>query len=249
MKKFFAVLIAVIFLAACGGGGGGGGNESQGGEKILSITKIEDYGYASLYEIVVDFSSLPVGTKVVNGQSAPNSAWIDYPVQNPGNLFVTWIDGEFFEFTYCVDGQSGRVCVEPTGDYVYPPDAPAGEKHFRVRLGEAEICSEKNINDALIIGVHKLTANTHRIYLDFTKLPIANYQSLFVKGQSAPDSAWVNYHVVDSHPCYYFDLSWPENSNLPFEFSYGVVMKNGEERWVDPTVSGYLYLDHLAIYL
>lgn len=252
MKRLASVaLLSVILLFsfACGGGGGGGGGDKKTGpdEKIISVKVIEDYGYTALFEIKMDFSSLLAGTKFVNGQSAPNQAWKDYAVEDPGTLKIVWTKGEYFEFSYGTESGNTRTWVNPTGKYIYPENASALDKHFRIKLGEVQFCAEKNVDDALIVAVHKLSANKWRVYLDFTRLPIVNYKKLFVRGQSGPDSAWVEYTVTDAHPCYSFDVTWPQGSTLPFEFSYGVVKANDKEEWIDPTFSKFVYKDHLIV--
>jgi hypothetical protein len=214
---------------------------------MAPVEIVADYGSTGSFKIRLNYSTLPSNsTKFVKGQSYPNGPWIEYTPNAQGEITLQWNYGEYFEFSYGVRVSSTEYWISPAcSRYVYPVSAPADQQHFRVQLGTTRTCS-KNISDTLIKGVEKLTNGKYRIYLNFMVLPLVNYQKLFVQGQSAPNSAWIEYPVTYSNPCFSFDVSWPTGGG-PIHFSFGVVKSNGVQQWIDPTTSSFLCTDHLCI--
>ncbi len=213
---------------------------------IRSITQLGDYGFVGDFKIVLDYSTLPAGTMFLKGQRGPNDAWIDYAVDSSGTVHVQWPNGKLFEFSYGTTSGGVETWIDPSCSvYKFPPAATGGNLHLGITLGTEHVCPGGNTGDPIITRIDNLGGDLHRVYLNFSNLPIQNYKALGVFGSSAPNRAWVEYIVVDAFPCFYFDLHY---TGL-FEFSFYVVEQNGSTtQWVDPTLSTkFLYKDHLAI--
>ncbi|MDD3497955.1 MAG: hypothetical protein PHH24_00410 [Candidatus Moranbacteria bacterium] len=85
------------------------------------IRHIENLGNDT-YRVYLNYDGMPIANYqalVTNGQSAPDSAWIDRPVTDDFPCYyadIYWPYKEAFPFTYCVDTEGGwRECVDPTG--------------------------------------------------------------------------------------------------------------------------------------
>lgn len=216
---------------------------------VTSVQKLADYGYAGLFRLKFGHSMLALQEQYfVHGQQLPDGPWIKYPYGGSGTAFdLEWPNGQPFEFTY--GGTSGGKdnYIDPKcSTYRYPETAVPGAQHLRLVLGTKKVCGANNTGDTLITGIYNLGGNLHRVYVDFAKLPIRNYKKIAVNGQSAPDSAWVDYTVTDQFPCFYTDVNWP-SSGLGFEFSFYVVKEDGSTQWIDPTSSKYLNNGHFRI--
>ena len=267
MKRLLAMFFCCIILIACGGGSGGGGDDSvvyppaqvdpnkpvtpanpvAGDCRIVSAKQIGDFGLVGQFEIKLDFSSLPEGEKFVRGQKEPNDAWISYFVDNSGIVVMEYVNGGVWEFSYGTTIGGVEHWVDTACSiFSFPNDVAPENRHLRLILGENKTCSEKTIDDPLVISIQDLGNNKHRIYIDFAKLPIRDYKDIFVDGQSAPNDIWVHYAVVDNFPCFYTDVAWPSGAE-PFEFTFCVVKQDGSKECADPTLSKFLYNDHLAI--
>lgn len=216
---------------------------------VASVQKIADHGYSGLFRMRFGHSMLAVQEQYfVHGQQFPDGPWIKYPYGGSGTAFdLEWPNGQPFEFTY--GGMSGGKdnYIEPQCSlYRYPETTVPGVQHLRLVLGTKKVCGANNTGDSLITGIYNLGSNLRRIYVDFAQLPIRNYRKIVVNGQSAPDSAWADYPVVDQFPCFYADVDWP-SSGLGFEFSFYVVKEDGGTQWADPIPSQFLYSGHFRI--
>jgi hypothetical protein len=89
------------------------------------------------YEITIDFSALPIGTKFLKGQRAPGDVWVNYTISNTGKMTITNWPGGYFEFSFgTIDTAGVHHWADPVGQYVYPTNVPKAEQHFRIKLGE-----------------------------------------------------------------------------------------------------------------
>ncbi|MEK9151636.1 MAG: hypothetical protein AAB547_03310 [Patescibacteria group bacterium] len=217
---------------------------------IVSVQKIADYGYTGLFRMRFGHSMLGIQEQYfVHGQQFPDGPWIKYPYGGQTSTFdLVWPNGQPFEFTYGgTSGGKDNYIDSACSLYRYPVSAaPGGAQHLRLVLGTKKVCAANNTGDSLITGVYNLGGTLRRVYVDFAKLPIRNYQKIMVNGQSAPDSAWKDYSVTDQFPCFYTDVNWPSIGS-GFEFSFYVVKEDGATQWADPTPSKYLYNGHFRI--
>lgn len=211
--------------------------------RVASVQKVADYGYAGLFRMRFGHSGLASqGQYFVHGQQFPDGPWIKYPYGGSGADFdLVWPNGQPFEFTYGGTSGGKDSYIDPScSAYRYPANAAPGVQHLRLVLGTKKVCGANNTGDSLITGIYNLGGNLRRVYVDFAQLPIRNYRKIAVNGQSAPDSAWVDYPVVDQFPCFYTDVNWPGGSK--FEFSFYVVKEDGGTQWADPSGSKYLFI-------
>ncbi|MFZ2299508.1 MAG: hypothetical protein WAW00_00020, partial [Candidatus Moraniibacteriota bacterium] len=204
---------------------------------IASVQKVADHGYSGLFRMRFGHSMLAVQEQYfVHGQQFPDGPWIKYPYGGSGTAFdLEWPNGQPFEFTY--GGTSGGKdnYIDPgCSAYRHPANAPPDVQHLKLVLGTKKVCGANNTGDPLITGIYNLGGNLRRIYVDFAQLPIRNYRKIVVNGQSAPDSAWVDYPVTDQFPCFYTDVNW-SSGGTKFEFSFYVVKEDGTTQWADPS--------------
>ena len=202
---------------------------------IIECEKIEDHGITGTHLLVLNFNNLPPGRYFLKGQQYPNGPWIEYPfienltedygpyIGNCQAVAIEWPNGELFEFTFGIELTEGgdEVFIDPScSAYRYPMDAPVGEQHLAVRLGEKKVCEYDSTGDSLVKHIEPLENNQYRVYLDFSSMNLVGCQNFFVSGQSAPDSTWIDYQVNQEFPCFSFTITW---SGGPFEFSYGII--------------------------
>ncbi len=211
---------------------------------VASVQKIADHGYSGLFRMRFGHSMLAIQEQYfIHGQQFPDDPWIKYPYGGPASAFdLEWPNGQPFEFTY--GGTSGGKdnYINPAcSAYRYPMSAAPGAQHLKLVLGTKKVCGANNTGDSLITGIYNLGGNLRRVYIDFAKLPIRNYRKIAVNGQSAPNSAWIDYPVTDQFPCFYTDVSWP-SGGAKFEFSFYVVKEDGTTQWADPSGSQYLFV-------
>jgi hypothetical protein len=219
--------------------------------RVIGIEQLENYGFLGLFEITLNFSVTREtdGGKIVEGQLYPYG-WGSIAVENLpnpdlGKIRFEWQNGKPFEFAMGKESDNGTIWANPQCSAYGYPDLAEKATHLRVTLGTEEKCLNTT-GDELVTSMENLGGSVFRIYLNFEKLPIANYQSLIVAGQSEANSSWTRYPVVDEFPCFYTEIFWPYAEF--FNFSFGVVKKDGTEEWIDPTLSSkYMCGDHLCI--
>lgn len=217
---------------------------------VEKIEQLEDFGLMGKFKLTLKYSDLPAGTNFVSGQSGPNQEWVRYSLDPGTNNILTIIypNGEFFEFTLGTTVGSKDFFIDPScSALVYPAGGNQNERRLRALLGEKKFCSKNNTGDSLVTGIENLGNWKYRVYVDFTKLPIANYRDLFVVGQEAPNDTWVDYPVSDNHPCYSIDVTWM-STTVPFKFTLGVVREDGVTQYIDPTLSKKYFCDgHICL--
>jgi|GEM_PF-3024897 len=187
---------------------------------------------------------------MVDRQSSPYSSWTGFhPITREDNTAWFEVDdwplGQPIEFSLKM--VAGSVSYWPNLEYWKtrcPPEYFVNG-HLGIKLGVAPVCGQVNTGDKLVRHIEKLAEGKYRIYLNFSDMPIKNYQALVINGQSAPNAAWIDRPVADEYPCYYSDIDWPYAE--VFEFTYCVDTESGQRQCVDPTGSIFECGGHLCV--
>jgi hypothetical protein len=218
---------------------------------VLEVVQNGDYGYLGEFSIKLDLTDLAIGDGTVVGQAAPGVYWKNYPMVDTilgqyGYLELVWPNGKYFEFSYRTTPSSWMDSKCSQFAYL-PPGGTASDWHFRLKLGEGEDCPRRNINDTLIVGVERVTPGRFKIYLDFTYLPLMDYQEIFVWGELYPNGPWSKEIMAyDDYPCYYIDIDWPADGGN-FDFTFCALKYDGVEECINPATSSFNQNGHLAI--
>ncbi|MCX6763288.1 MAG: hypothetical protein NTZ97_00930 [Candidatus Moranbacteria bacterium] len=223
---------------------------------IAKLEKFEDFGLTGNFGMTVRLESLPKGALFLSGQTmtyipaAPNGPWDDASVyilqelnSELGYIKFQWWNGIPFEFSY----GAGKTWFNPAcSSFKYPVNAEKGKQHLMVIPGTKKTCPMAEINDCYVKSIRYLGNDKFRVYINFDKLPIRDYQKLFAKGMDITKKLdWSFFAVTDSFPCYYFEFTWPKGTGI-FGFSFGVTKHDGIEEWIDPKLSTFYNTDYLA---
>jgi hypothetical protein len=213
---------------------------------IADYRQVADYGYAGEFQIELA-PTLSGGQLGILGESEPDSLdWIYYPA-NGKTVNIVWPKGKVFKFLVYVDDGQTINTFDPSCSYAYWYWLYApGDHYLSLELGYKDYCYP-SFGDSVVSDITNMGGGYYQLGLDFASLPIFNYLELFVLGQSSPDpnTGWIKYQVVDSHPCYKVNIYWPYVE--PFHFSGGVVKPDGTIVWFDSSQSIFHCTDHLCL--
>ncbi len=209
--------------------------------RVTWIQQIFDEGLTGDFLLGFNYSGTPSGEKIIDGQIWPEREWVDYAVDDNGFIILNWPNGKYFEgslatFDETIYNYADHNCSQ----FLF-------NNHLRIKLGTEKTCEHKNTGDTLITSIEYLGNENYRIFMDFTRLPIRNYQKIILNGQIAPNDRWADMEVIDEHPCYYTDVYWPSTSKM--EFTFCAIKENGERECIPPEESIFFSDGHFAVKL
>lgn len=206
--------------------------------------QMADHGLTGDFLLGFDYSSTPSGPKYFYSQEWPDTGWIMRPVGDDGFATINYLNGGWIE---------GSILTGKKGYGEHKCSQYLFNDHIRLQLGQEKVCPCSNTGDTLILNIEYLGDDTYRVFMNFAKLPIRNYQQLLVEGQVYENKMiWSDqnnpyYTVVDEHPCYYTDVYWPSDSKM--EFTFCAIKENGERECIPPEESVFYFNGHFAVKL
>lgn len=229
-------------------------------DQVSAIVEMDRWGLTADYRIIFNcWQDLPaVGTPFFRGSVREGGKWVEYPVVefNPGACYADilgWQRGDWLNYSFGREdnstGEMVRHWADPSGSrsLFIPPGKEDNPNmwHYADKLGNADKCLLNNTGDSVVTHIVE-HEDFWRIYFNYPKiLPVANYQRLFVSGQSALNSGWVEYQVIDAHPCYYIEVSkedFPLNSKM--QATACVIREDGIQQCLDldkhPSIFDYI---------
>ena len=213
---------------------------------IVRCEKVEDYGITGLYQLNLNFDSLPPGQRFLLGPKVKDGLWEEqllFTNSEPGlgncMLYETeWANGELLPFTYGVytdDDPENPIYVDPSCSiYRYPLDAEPGKQYLAIKLGEKTTTTidpgDCVIKDIIQVEDNGLTGNF--------EIPLSGNipdDEIWYYGQETFNGKWNDRMLTDHKICV---NDWIQGK--PIEFSLYTI-KDGVKIYIDPSCSEYAY--------
>lgn len=246
MKRIIAyTLLSLVFFAA---------NSFAADCRILNIREVPGttVGFLADFEIVVSLADTGGGAPFFKGQSAPNEAWVSYPIRDNGNGTATatvskWKAGGFMEYSYGANFWTDPSC----SSHFY-------DGHFRSKLGEPKTFSIIPLIQGLlldgpdqlkVISIEEFNVNGptayYRIKFGLETVPVG---SPFFMAQLYKDGPWVSYGVKDNGDKTATAVIPSWSRGVFCEFLFGTISGN-KQYLVDPSGSPYKFGGHFGAIL